>query len=248
MSDPCATLTDYFELSFTSREEAVWSKEQLLEAPPPSAPTRWIERASPPCPSTTSSSGSSPRSVATAIGMIVVRNAVHAALFLVVNFFTIAVMYLLLDAPFLFAVQIVVYAGAIMVLFLFVIMLSGRPRAGRAERMFGSVRPPQIPMSRSSRSSHRDPRRASVRDPVPGASRRTSAGTCRLADVLFRDYFFPFEVTSVLLIVAAVAAMVLALRRSKALTQREIEAHAGDDLEAYAMAPPGVPDRCEAGR
>ena len=45
-----------------------------------------------------------------------------------------------------------------------------------------------------------------------------------LADVLFRDYFFPFEVTSILLIVAAVAAMVLALRRSRALTQREIEA------------------------
>ena len=60
-----------------------------------------------------------------------------------------------------------------------------------------------------------------------------------LADVLFRDYFFPFEVTSVLLIVAAVAAMVLALRRTKAITQREVAAHAGDDLEAYAMAPPG---------
>ena len=56
------------------------------------------------------------------------RNAVHAALFLIVNFFTIAVMFLLLDAPFLFAVQIIVYAGAIMVLFLFVIMLLGVDR------------------------------------------------------------------------------------------------------------------------
>ena len=79
-----------------------------------------------------------PLSIATAIGMIVVRNAVHAALFLVVNFFTIAVMYLLLDAPFLFAVQIVVYAGAIMVLFLFVIMLLGVDRGDEAtERLFG---------------------------------------------------------------------------------------------------------------
>ena len=50
-----------------------------------------------------------------------------------------------------------------------------------------------------------------------------------------------FEVTSILLIVAAVAAMVLALRRSKAITQREIEEHAGEDLEAYGMAPPGAP-------
>src|SRR5436309_2988529 len=53
------------------------------------------------------------------------RNAVHSALFLIANFFTLAVFYLLLDAPFLFAVQIIVYAGAIMVLFLFVIMLLG---------------------------------------------------------------------------------------------------------------------------
>src|SRR5204862_212486 len=66
-----------------------------------------------------------PISVASAIGMLLVRNAVHAALFLIVNFFCLAVFYLLLDAPFLFAVQIVVYAGAIMVLFLFVIMLLG---------------------------------------------------------------------------------------------------------------------------
>ncbi|MFI5392446.1 MAG: NADH-quinone oxidoreductase subunit J, partial [Myxococcota bacterium] len=69
-----------------------------------------------------------PVSVASAIAMLVMRNAVHAALFLIVNFFTIAVMYLLLDAPFLFAVQIIVYAGAIMVLFLFVIMLLGIDR------------------------------------------------------------------------------------------------------------------------
>ena len=71
-----------------------------------------------------------PISVASAVAMLTRRNAVHAALFLVVNFFTIAVMYLLLDAPFLFAVQIIVYAGAIMVLFLFVIMLLGVDRDG----------------------------------------------------------------------------------------------------------------------
>ena len=75
-----------------------------------------------------------PISIASAIGMLVVRNAVHAALFLVVNFFTLAVMYLLLDAPFLFAVQIVVYAGAIMVLFLFVIMLLGVDRGDERDR------------------------------------------------------------------------------------------------------------------
>src|SRR6058998_1009387 len=57
--------------------------------------------------------------------MVLSRNAIHAALFLIVNFFTLAVFFLVLGAPFLFAVQIIVYAGAIMVLFLFVIMLLG---------------------------------------------------------------------------------------------------------------------------
>src|SRR5437867_10005639 len=61
--------------------------------------------------------------------MVLARNAVHAALLLIVNFFTLAVFFLVLGSPFLFVVQIIVYAGAIMVLFLFVIMLLGVDRA-----------------------------------------------------------------------------------------------------------------------
>ena len=184
-----------------------------------------------------------PLSVATAIGMIVVRNAVHAALFLVVNFFTIAVMYLLLDAPFLFAVQIVVYAGAIMVLFLFVIMLLGVDRAEEpTERLFGQ-RTTAVILAVAVVAELATAIRAGVgfatRAPEGFDAANPGGNPSALADVLFRDYFFPFEVTSVLLIVAAVAAMVLALRRTKAITQREVAAHAGDDLEAYAMAPPG---------
>ena len=67
--------------------------------------------------------------------MLLSHNAVHSALFLVLNFGAIAVLYLLLHAPFLFAVQITVYAGAIMVLFLFVMMLLG------AENGRGRARP-----------------------------------------------------------------------------------------------------------
>ena len=186
-----------------------------------------------------------PLSVATAIGMIVVRNAVHAALFLVVNFFTIAVMYLLLDAPFLFAVQIVVYAGAIMVLFLFVIMLLGVDRGeDPTERLFGQ-RTTAVIHAVAVVAELGTAIRAGVgfatRAPEGFDAVNPGGNPSALADVLFRDYFFPFEVTSVLLIVAAVAAMVLALRRTKAITQREVAAHAGDDLEAYAMAPPGGP-------
>ena len=64
-------------------------------------------------------------SIATALGMVFSRNAVYSALFLVLNFVTVAVFYLLLGAPFIAMSQVTVYAGAIMVLFLFVIMLLG---------------------------------------------------------------------------------------------------------------------------
>ena len=63
--------------------------------------------------------------IATAVGMLLSRNAVYSALFLVLNFTTVAVFYLLLGAPFIAITQVTVYAGAIMVLFLFVIMLLG---------------------------------------------------------------------------------------------------------------------------
>ncbi len=170
-----------------------------------------------------------PVSVASAIAMLTRRNAVHAALFLVVNFFTIAVMYLLLDAPFLFAVQIIVYAGAIMVLFLFVIMLLGVDRTEpTGERLFGQRTMATIlgvgfalELFFALRASIGFATRAPggfdvVNDP---------ANTQALAKVLFTKYFFPFEVTSVLLIIAAVAAMVLASRKAPAVTQAEMLAH-----------------------
>ena len=64
-----------------------------------------------------------------AAAMLISRNAVHSALFMPLNFSSIAVLYLLLRAPFLFAVQLIVYVGAIIVLFLFVVMLLGAERA-----------------------------------------------------------------------------------------------------------------------
>src|ERR671927_1564456 len=64
-----------------------------------------------------------------AVAMLLSRNAIHSALFLLLNMGAIAVLYLLLRAPFLFAIQLIVYAGAIIVLFLFVVMLLGAERA-----------------------------------------------------------------------------------------------------------------------
>jgi NADH-quinone oxidoreductase subunit J len=155
-----------------------------------------------------------PVSVAAAVLMLFQRNAVHSALLLIVNLFTVAVFFLLLEAPFLFVVQIIVYAGAIMVLFLFVIMLLGVSReetlverlkgqrwlaitlgVGLALEVFFAVR---LAMGLS-------------RGAIPEFTAVNEGGNVQaLAKVLFTDYVLPFEVTSILLIVAAVAAMVLA--------------------------------------
>ena len=156
-----------------------------------------------------------PISIGSAIAMLLQRNAVHAALFLVVNFFTIAIFYLVLGAPFLFAVQIIVYAGAIMVLFLFVIMLLGVDRHESLTERLRGQRPLGILLGVGFVAELVLAIRAGV-----GFAMRAPAGFAAneggnpqaLSEILFRSYFFPFEVTSVLLIVAAIAAMVLARR------------------------------------
>jgi NADH-quinone oxidoreductase subunit J len=171
-----------------------------------------------------------PISVASAALMLTRRNAVHAALFLVVNLFTIAVMFLLLDAPFLFAVQIIVYAGAIMVLFLFVIMLLGVDGDDRGrDRLFGQ-RTTAVVLGVGFALEIFVAVRAGIglatRAPTGFDQVNAGGNTQALAKTLFTAYFFPFEVTSVLLIVAAIAAMVLAQRKARAVTQAEAEAHA----------------------
>jgi NADH-quinone oxidoreductase subunit J len=169
-----------------------------------------------------------PIAVASGVGLLVMRNAVHAALFLVVNFFCLAVMYLLLDAPFLFAVQIIVYAGAIMVLFLFVIMLLGVDRTeARGERLFGQ-RWIAIALGVGFVIELFVALRAGIgyaTTAPEGFDAVNEGGNAQaLAKVLFSRYFFPFEVTSILLIIAAIAAMVLAQRKARAVTQAEAAA------------------------
>ena len=176
-----------------------------------------------------------PIAIGAAVAMLVMRNVVHAALFLVLNFGCIAVMYLLLDAPFLFAVQIIVYAGAIMVLFLFVIMLLGIDRSDvRTERLF-LQRPLAIVLGAAFFLEIGMAVRAGIgfatKAPDGFEALQPVGNAQAVADVLFRQYFFPFEVTSILLIVAAIAAMVLAQRRVRSVTQAEL-----DDTTAAADA------------
>ena len=167
-----------------------------------------------------------PISVGSALAMLFQRNAVHAALFLIINFFTIAVFFLVLGAPFLFAVQIIVYAGAIMVLFLFVIMLLGVDgNESLIDRLKGQ-RPVAIVLGTGLVLELFFAIRAgigfSAKAPADfDAAVNKGGNAAALSRVLFRQYFFPFEATSVLLIVAAIAVMVLASRQRRAITRAE---------------------------
>ena len=183
--------------------------------------------------------------LAGALGVVLARNPVHSALFLVVTLVCVAVFFIQQQAQLLAVVQIVVYAGAIVVLFLFVIMLLGVDRGDPlGERLFGQRTMAAIfgvAIVAELGTAIRASIGLATRAPDGFEAANPGGNPSALAEVLFRDYLVPFEVTSILLIVAAVAAMVLALRRSRSVTQLEIEAHAGDDLEAYGMAPPGAP-------
>ncbi len=169
-----------------------------------------------------------PIAVGSGIAMLLMRNAVHSALLLIVNFFCLSVMYLLLDAPFLFAVQIIVYAGAIMVLFLFVIMLLGVDREEDLRERLVAQRPVAVALGLAVAAEVAVAIRAGVgiATKAPAGFDAVNAGgnTQALARVLFTKYLVPFEVTSVLLIVAAIAAMVLAQRRARAVTLAEMDA------------------------
>jgi NADH-quinone oxidoreductase subunit J len=150
--------------------------------------------------------------IATAMGMLMSRNAIYSALFLVLNFVTIAVFYLLLGGPFIAMAQVTVYAGAIMVLFLFVIMLLGAESLPKAK-----ILPWQKPLAvilgviLVVEAAYLLVTRARPEGQVvpPGTGVNESTTLQQLGMALFQDYLLPFEVTSVLLLVAMVGAIVL---------------------------------------
>ena len=155
--------------------------------------------------------------ISTALGMLLSRNAIYSALFLVLNFITVAVFYLLLGAPFIAMAQVTVYAGAIMVLFLFVIMLLGAEELAKAE-----VLPWQKRLARGlafvlalETTFIFLTRARPVGDVAqPDASVNTVTNLRALGEALFTQYLLPFEVTSILLLVAMIGAIVL-VRKEK---------------------------------
>ncbi len=189
-----------------------------------------------------------PIMVAAALGILFVRKAVHAAMLLAVVMIGLAVLYLVLEAPFLFAVQIIVYTGAILMLFLFVLMLVGvdasdsvvetikgqRALATVGGLLLGVVL--VVALGQVTLGT------------AVGLEEANEGGNIQgLADIMFSHYVFAFETTSALLITAAIGAMVLAHRER--LTPKETQASlAARRMQDYAesgkhpgpLPPPGV--------
>jgi NADH-quinone oxidoreductase subunit J len=153
--------------------------------------------------------------------VIVQRNPIYSVLFLIASFGALSGLYVLLEAPFVAMIQIIVYAGAIMVLFLFVVMLLNAPHEDTEEDLERGVRLPS-----SSRVKAFGALLAIVlvveliavvvasrRAPIVFAGQAVSS-VAAIGRSLFTDYAFPFEVTSVLILVALVGAIVLARRES----------------------------------
>ncbi len=189
-----------------------------------------------------------PIMVIAALGILFVRKAVHAALLLAVVMLSLAVLYLVLEAPFLFVVQIIVYTGAILMLFLFVLMLVGvdasdsvvetirgqRVLAIGAGLLLGAVL--VIALAQISLGA------------TVGLTAANADGNIEgLADIMFSRYVFAFETTSALLITAAMGAMVLAHRErltprptQASLAAQRMRDYADSGLHPGPLPPPGV--------
>ncbi|HUE02986.1 MAG TPA: NADH-quinone oxidoreductase subunit J [Bryobacteraceae bacterium] len=144
------------------------------------------------------------------------RNAVHSAMFLIVSLMGVAGLYLLQRAEFLFAVQIVLYIGGIMVLFLFVIMLVNLDQAAKEKQFNGQwwIALACVVLVGVQVFWFLSKGDAGFKIAQPGVAPSSALGnTEQLADVLFTEYLLPFEIASILLLVAVVGSVVMAKKR-----------------------------------
>ncbi|HET9894665.1 MAG TPA: NADH-quinone oxidoreductase subunit J [Streptosporangiaceae bacterium] len=151
--------------------------------------------------------------VGAALGMILTRRAVHCAVMLAVVMLILAAMYAMQGAPFLAFVQVIVYTGAVLMLFLFVMMIVGVSAADsiietiRGQRLWAGIAGIGLLVMLALVVGH-----AAIGSAAASGPRNSSANVSGLAQLIFTRYVFPFEVTSALLITAALGAMVLAHR------------------------------------
>jgi NADH-quinone oxidoreductase subunit J len=180
-------------------------------------------------------------SVGAALAMILVRRAVHCALMLGVVMLSLATMYAMQGAPFLAFVQIIVYTGAVLMLFLFVMMLIGISSSDsivetiKGQRMAAGLVAIGLLIILFLGIGH-----AAIGPAAPTTAANGTNNLSGLATLIFTTYVFPFEVTGALLITAALGAMVLAHRERTAPkpTQRDLAARR---LASGHLAPDPAP-------
>lgn len=195
-----------------------------------------------------------PVMVAAALGLLFVRKAVHAALLLAIVMISLAVLYAVLEAPFLFAVQIIVYTGAILMLFLFVLMLVGVDASDsvvetiKGQRVLATLGGLGLGVLLVLALTQ------TALGAMTGLEEANEAGNVQaIANILFSRWVFAFEVTSALLITAALGAMVLAHRERLApretqadLAARRMRDYAERGTHPGPLPPPGVFARTNA--
>jgi NADH-quinone oxidoreductase subunit J len=182
--------------------------------------------------------------VLSALRVITARNPVHAVLFLVLAFFNAAGLWMLLHAEFLAIMLVMVYVGAVMVLFLFVVMMLDinieRLRQGfwsylPLGAVVGLIMAGEMGLILSGRYFGLEAL------PAPATPAADFSNTKELGRLLFTDYVYPFELASVILLVAIIAAVMLTLRQrkdSKAMNPRlQVRVKAADRFRVVKMAP-----------
>jgi len=148
--------------------------------------------------------------IGTALGMLLSRNAIYSALFLVLNFATVAVLYLILGAPFISLSQITVYAGSIMVLFLFVIMLLGVEHLPETSKLrWQPLAAIPLGLILAAEFAHQILQWTGELPAVSTPPANFGAPRA-IGEILFTQFMLPFEVTGVILLAATVGAIVLA--------------------------------------
>jgi len=181
--------------------------------------------------------------VGAAFTMICTRPAVHCALLLAVVMLSLAVMYAMQAAPFLALVQVVVYTGAVLMLFLFVMMLIGVSSADSlretiaGQRVWAGIGALAFMVLLIVAVGH-----AALGSAPPTLAHEQASNLTGLSKLIFTTYVYPFEVTSALLITAALGAMVLAHRERTAPkpTQRDVSRQKVASGQVAPEPPPGV--------
>jgi NADH-quinone oxidoreductase subunit J len=184
-----------------------------------------------------------PIAVLAALAMVIAKNAVHCALFLAAVMMSLAGLYALQDAPFLAAVQVIVYTGAILMLFLFVLMLVGVDSSDSLVETLRGQRVAALLVGLGFAVVLIGSIGGAVTDDVKGLDQANADGNVvGIARLLFTKYVFAFEITSALLITAALGAMVLAHKERivPRLSQKQLSRARFASDHPFPLPGPGV--------